>query len=142
MRRRFGRQQGLGGLGPVAEVNMTPLIDLAFSLLIIFMMTTPLLERTLPIALPVTDPDPAQASPQAVQAVHIDASGQFSWGAEPVSLETLSAYLAQLSQAPQPPVLHIRAAGQGTYQPVATVLSLAQRHGLTRVHLDTEVRAL
>ncbi len=143
MQRRFRSAQN--GLTQLSQVDLTPLIDLAFSLLLIFMITAPLLEQSLPIALPVTSAHAAQtASNTPVQVIGIDQNGQCYWGKQPVSLKTLEEHLAQLAEsADQPaqlaPILHIRAAGQGLYQHVVDVLSLAQRYQLTRVHLDTEV---
>lgn len=142
MRRRF-RSQGVGSDGSkTAYIDMTPLIDLAFSLLIIFMITTPLLERSLPIALPVTqkslEVNAAQSTP-AIEVIHIDEHAQYYWGTEPVSLEELTLRMAEAAKLPELPILHIRGAGQGTYQSVATVISIAERYHLTRIHLDTKV---
>ena len=47
----------------MTELNVTPLMDLAFSLLIIFMISTPLLEQTIPVNLPKQDSNSASARP-------------------------------------------------------------------------------
>ena len=68
---------------------MTPLIDLAFALLIIFMVTTPLLEQTIAVDLPVEAAKSQPEDREDFQALSIDRSGDYYWSDEQVSLEQL-----------------------------------------------------
>ena len=76
--------------GTIAELNITPLLDLVFVLLIIFIITTPLLENHVALKLPtstthVTPP----IDPKSIRTVSVDASGQVYLDNQPVDLATL-----------------------------------------------------
>ncbi|MEO0797010.1 MAG: biopolymer transporter ExbD [Verrucomicrobiota bacterium] len=125
----------------VSEINVTPLIDLAFALLIIFMITTPLLEQTIPLNLPSESKRPqSTASDLEIQVISIDKEGQIYWGEEPVSLAKLDDMLNGLSARPSPPVLRIRGDASIQYQRIIEVLDRVKAHELTRISLDTQVR--
>lgn len=138
MARKFHRRESLTAL---SEINVTPLIDLAFALLIIFMITAPLLEQTIQVDLPDQQPL-ASATPPDVpyQPVAIDAEGKAFWGDQPVTDEMLDQLLEDLSAQEDPPVLRLRADGGLPYERVITVIDLIQRNGLTKLSLDTEVK--
>ncbi|MBC2594210.1 biopolymer transporter ExbD [Ruficoccus amylovorans] len=125
----------------VSEINVTPLIDLAFSLLIIFMITTPLLEQTIPLELPVESQRP-QVSREDVQfqVISIDGAGQVFWGQDPVSMPKLNDLLASLAAEPNPPVISLRADRTIRYQKVIDVVNLIKEHKLSRLNLDTQVK--
>ncbi|MFR6034790.1 MAG: ExbD/TolR family protein [Bacilli bacterium] len=75
----------------MTELNVTPLMDLAFSLLIIFMISTPLLEQTIPINLPKQEENPSNARPEIeFQVISINAKGQIYWGKQPVDMVELN----------------------------------------------------
>ncbi|WP_269540137.1 ExbD/TolR family protein [Cerasicoccus fimbriatus] len=138
MARTFRRKQSMEA---VSEINVTPLIDLAFALLIIFMITTPLLEQTIPLNLPKEDQRDQAARPDMeVQVISIDEEGQVWWGKEPVSLAKLDDMLNGLSTRAEPPVLSIRGDASIHYQRIIDVLNLVKKHKLTRISLDTAVR--
>ena len=120
---------------------MTPLIDLAFVLLIIFMITTPLLEQTIPIHLPLEN-QKAQPSEEDIefQTIAIDKQGQLFWGKEAVSLATLDRYLENVSNRRNQPVISIRADREVPYQKVIHVIDQVKKNDLTRIDLDTQVR--
>lgn len=140
MARTFHRKQSMNSM---SEINVTPLLDLAFSLLIIFMITTPLLEQTIPLDLPAQN---HHGQPTAVstdfQSVSIDKTGQIFWGknAEQVSLQELDARLAGIAQMPNPPVIHIRGDAANSYQRIIDVLDKVKSHQLTRISLDTRAK--
>ncbi|MDP0494897.1 MAG: biopolymer transporter ExbD [Verrucomicrobiota bacterium JB024] len=138
MARTFRRKKSMTA---VSEINVTPLIDLAFSLLIIFMITTPLLEQTIPLELPVESQRP-QVSRESIefQVVSIDRSGQVFWGKDPVSLPKLNDLLANLATQPNPPVISLRADRTLRYQQVVEVIDLIKDNKLSRLNLDTQVK--
>ncbi|MGF1448385.1 MAG: ExbD/TolR family protein [Opitutales bacterium] len=138
MARTFRRREPLSAL---SEINVTPLIDLAFALLIIFMITAPLLEQSIAVNLPEEAIDAeTPVREEAVQEINIDAAGTVFWGARAVELEQLEEELAALALLPEPPVLAIRADREQTVQRLVDVLDLVKKHKLRRVSLETRVR--
>ena len=94
------------GLAAMTELNVTPLMDLAFSLLIIFMISTPLLEQTIPINLPKQEENPSNARPEIeFQVISINAKGQIYWGKQPVDMVELNSLLESMSKMPDPPAI-------------------------------------
>lgn len=134
MARRF---QARNRLATITEINVTPLLDLAFSLLIIFMITAPLLEQAIEIELPVESPQPAAERPLRMHSLGIDRDGRLFWDGEPVSAELLGVLLDRLAEQPDPPLLSLRADASLPYQQIITVLDMARVRGLARVHLET-----
>ena len=125
----------------MTELNVTPLMDLAFSLLIIFMISTPLLEQTIPVNLPKQDANSASARPDIdFQLITIKADGQIYWGKQPVDLVELNSLLASLSTTQDPPAISLRADRNLIYQKVVDVIDAIKRNNLTKLHLDTEVK--
>lgn len=125
----------------MTELNVTPLMDLAFSLLIIFMISTPLLEQTIPVNLPKQDANSANSRPDIdFQLITIKDNGQIYWGKQRVDLVELDSLLASLSKMPEPPAVSLRADRNLRYQQVIDVIDAIKRHNLTKLHLDTEVK--
>lgn len=125
----------------MTELNVTPLMDLAFSLLIIFMISTPLLEQTIPVNLPQQDANSASVRPDIdFQLITIKADGQIYWGKQPVDLVGLNSLLASLSKTQDPPAISLRADRNLIYQKVIDVIDAIKRNNLTKLHLDTEVK--
>ena len=125
----------------MTELNVTPLMDLAFSLLIIFMISTPLLEQTIPVNLPHQDANSASVRPDIdFQLITIKADGQIYWGKQHVDLVELNSLLASLSKTQDPPAISLRADRNLIYQKVIDVIDAIKRNNLTKLHLDTEVK--
>lgn len=125
----------------MTELNVTPLMDLAFSLLIIFMISTPLLEQTIPVNLPKQDVNSASVRPDIdFQLITIKADGQIYWGKQSVDLVELNSLLASLSKTQDPPAISLRADRNLIYQKVIDVIDAIKRNNLTKLHLDTEVK--
>lgn len=137
MARDFHRKDRLSAL---TEINVTPLIDLAFALLIIFMVATPLLEQTIPLSLPVESAKPRLSDPEDFQSVSIDPSGKYYWGDRAVSEQELGDLLDEMAMDPAPAVLSIRADAALPYQRVITLIDMIKQRKLTRISLDTKVR--
>ena len=87
MARKFHRKDRLSAL---TEINVTPLIDLAFALLIIFMITTPLLEQTVELNLPVEAAKKQAEDRENFQSISIDRAGAYYWGEGSVSEQQLA----------------------------------------------------
>ena len=87
MARSFTRKNKLS---VISELNVTPLIDLAFSLLIIFMITTPVIEQYNRVNLPDQSSSAKQPPPPAEDKyITIDQAGDYFWGKIPISIEDL-----------------------------------------------------
>lgn len=136
MARSFHRKDRLEAL---TEINVTPLIDLAFALLIIFMITTPLLEQTIEVNLPVEAAKSQAEEREDFQAISIDAAGRYFWGDERVSEQQLADLLDTMAMDPAPPVLSIRADSNLPYQKVITVIDMVKQRDLSKISLDTKV---
>ena len=135
MARTFRRKEPMSAL---TEINVTPLIDLAFALLIIFMITTPLLEQSIQINLPV-ESSRAQSDPEKnLRTISIDAKGRVFWQGDEVDLNRLNALLRDTSAMPDHPVISIRADADIRYQKVIDVIDLIKDHGLKRISLPTK----
>ena len=136
MARKFHRKDRLSAL---TEINVTPLIDLAFALLIIFMITTPLLEQTIEVNLPVEAAKSQAEEREDFQSVAIDRVGLYYWGDQQVSEQQLADLLDTMAMDPAPPVLSIRADAQLPYQRVITVVDMIKQRKLSKISLDTKV---
>ncbi|MFP4165572.1 MAG: ExbD/TolR family protein [Opitutales bacterium] len=136
MARNFHRKNRLAAL---SEINVTPLIDLAFALLIIFMITTPLLEQTIKVDLPIESAKSQTPDRREFQSITINESGELYWGNEQISMEQLEDLLDDLAADPDPPVLSIRGDAGLPYQQVITVIDRIKQRNLSKISLDTEV---
>jgi len=137
MARTFHRR---GQLEAMSEINVTPLIDLAFALLIIFMITAPLLEQSIDIDLPVESARPQSAKAPQMQDISIDADGRYFWGAEAMSAEQIDEMLALLALDPEPPVIRVRADASIHYQAVVDLIDMIKQHRLSKLSLETRGR--
>jgi len=130
-------------LHPIAELNVTNMVDLGFTLLIIFMITTtPELqqEQTIPVNLPGESRKPqAKPDPDTVyKAVSIDETGNFYYERQRVTFTQLSAELAKLAALPKQPVIRIRADMNLQWQQVVRLMDEITKRNLTKITFDTE----
>jgi biopolymer transport protein TolR len=127
---------------PISEMNLTNMIDLGFTLLIIFMIATPLIqqEQTIPVNLPVESTKAQQKPPSDLefQSVSIDRTGNFYLGNRRVTLIELSSNLAALSAKPKQPVIRIRADLTLQWQQVVRLMDEIKKHNLTKITFDTQ----
>ncbi|MEI6247739.1 MAG: biopolymer transporter ExbD [Verrucomicrobiota bacterium] len=141
MARSFSKQTRLHVM---SELNVTPMLDLCFVLLIIFMIATPVLEQTTAINLPKSDKGVGKAADSKTQYrfVSIGADGGLAIGNRAVNRQQLEVEFAQIAALPEAdqPVVRVRGDGGLTYQKIIDVLSLAKSKGLTKVALDSEIR--
>jgi biopolymer transport protein ExbD len=134
--RRFSQR---GQMVTLSEINITPLLDLAFVLLIIFVITTPLLEKGLSLSLPkATARQDKPIDPKNVRTISIDASGHYSIKSQPVNFNQLTVRLAQDYRANTNLVIYIRADQDGKYKYVADLIDSCQKNGITRYSLRTD----
>src|SRR3954468_21246670 len=91
--RRFSDRHALHTL---SELNVTPLLDLAFVLLIIFMITTPLMDNSVDVVLPTSNAAKNAISPDAVQNISLRRDGGMTLNSASTDLAALEAELARL----------------------------------------------
>jgi biopolymer transport protein ExbD len=137
MARDFKRENKLA---VISDLNVTPLIDLAFSLLIIFMITTPVIEQYNRIDLPDQAPGPIQPPPEIEDRfITIDAEGKYQWGKDSVSKGELEGRLDAIAEsAGEQPTIHIRGDRALPYQKVIDVVNMLKERNLTKLSLDTK----
>lgn len=132
--RRFSERHQLTTL---SELNVTPLLDLAFVLLIIFMITTPLMENSSDIVLPSGDPQAQPVNMEDVQSVSIHADGALTLNEAPMTLADIEASLAA-SRAEKPELaVIIRSHNERSVQNFADVLDTIKRAGVKRIGFVT-----
>ena len=127
-------------LAVISDLNVTPLIDLAFSLLIIFMITTPVIEQYNRIDLPDQTTNENQPPPEMDdQFITIDSDGAYHWGQDKVSKFELEAKLDEIaSSQEEQPVIHIRGDKSLRYQKIFDVINMLKARNLTKLSLDTK----
>lgn len=134
--RRFSQRSHLVTL---SEINITPLLDLAFVLLIIFVITTPLLEKGLDLKLPKLN---AQADKplekRDIRTVDIDPRGVYGMDRRVLKLDQLVAQLVQDYKYNPNLVVYIRADENSKTKDLAALIDACQRNGITRYSLRTE----
>jgi biopolymer transport protein TolR len=127
---------------PIAEMNVTNLVDLGFTLLIIFMIATPLIqqEQTIPVNLPSETKKSQEKPPPDTefQSVSIDKTGNYYLGSRHITFTELSSTLAAFAAKSKPPVIRIRADLTLQWQQVVRLMDEIKRHNLTRITFDTQ----
>lgn len=134
--RRFSKRSYLVTL---SEINITPLLDLAFVLLIIFVITTPLLERSINLKLPTGGTPDRFINRQNIRIVEISPQGVYLFERQRMqSLAELERALVTAYRANTNLIVRIRADENGPYKHVAAVLDVCLRNGITKFSLGTE----
>jgi len=120
--------------GPMANINVTPLVDVMLVLLIIFMITAPLMTHKVEIKLPeATLKEIAEASKITPITLSVMQTGELFWNDEPVSKAQLESRLSiEAQKTPQPP-LNVRADTTTKYRIVQEVVAMAQAQGMRKV---------
>ena len=137
MARDFKRKNKLA---VISDLNVTPLIDLAFSLLIIFMITTPVIEQYNRIDLPDHPSEQDQPLPEIDdEFITIDAEGTYHWGQVKVSKDELEERLDRIAASSgEQPVIHLRGDRSLRYQKIFDVINMLKARNLTKLSLDTK----
>ena len=133
-------QRGKGRRAPMADINVTPLVDVMLVLLIIFMVTAPLLTAGVPIDLPASRAQPLEQDQEPVQ-ISIDENGGIFIDREAVPQAALAAKLdaiaAKVGDNGKPPQIYLRGDQTLGYGKVMQVMGELNRAGLNRVSLVT-----
>ena len=131
-------QRGRGRRAPMADINVTPLVDVMLVLLIIFMVTAPLMTAGVPVNLPDSRAKPLDTQAKPIR-IAIDARGVIFLDEVAVSDATLPDALAQrvARAGAEPPQVYLRADRELPYAKVVGVMGALNRAGLNKVALVT-----
>ncbi|SPE50775.1 Biopolymer transport protein ExbD/TolR [Verrucomicrobia bacterium] len=124
--------------GSLNELNITPLLDLAFVLLVIFIITTPQLSNDLEMNLPSPKKEHPPTPPPKVNRLMVEASGRILLNEQTVELPVLKQTLLALKSTDPDPTVVVRGAADVDYQRVISVLDALQQADITKVGLATE----
>jgi Biopolymer transport protein len=146
MARTFRRNRQMHAL---SEINVTNLLDLAFVLLIIFMIATPLInqEQKIEVDLPVESARPQTPTPKDTKFVSITVKANGTYmidadGNRPLSARDLPGRLRALALAEgaKQPVIRIRGDAGVDFQKIVTLMDELKKTGFSQVSFDTQVK--
>lgn len=133
--RRFSQRSHLVTL---SEINITPLLDLAFVLLIIFIITTPLLTQSIDLRLPRGGSPDKHLSKSDIRTVEISNTGYYKFEGRQMALAQIISEIAQDYRSNPNIVVYIRADKDCRYDLVAQILDGCKKYGITRYSLRTD----
>jgi len=134
----FSGRRGRGARTPMAEINVTPLVDVMLVLLIIFMVTAPLLKAGVPVELPESRAKALSEEAQQV-TISIDRDGMIYLDDAAMAPGELPERLAAIAPGPdgKPPLVTLRADKALDYGQVIAVMGELNRAGFTSISLVT-----
>src|SRR4051812_25558267 len=121
----------------LAEMNITPLLDLAFVLLVIFIITTTPIVNDLAVDLPAAAKRPKDPKPK-VHYVTVEAGGKMYLGKDEVTTVTLQDKLVALRLEDPDLNMVIRGSGKTKYRNVVAIMDVLQQANVGKVNLATE----
>jgi biopolymer transport protein ExbD len=133
--RRYSQRNNLTSL---SEINITPLLDLAFVLLIIFMITTPLLENSMSLVIPSSGATNPPVNSSQVQTISIDRTETIKLNNQVVEADALTAQLVELKRANPDVAVVIRPDRELPVQKLITLMDALQRAEITKDGIATK----
>jgi biopolymer transport protein ExbD len=122
---------------PMADINVTPMVDVMLVLLVIFIITAPLFTHAVKLDLPAAQSAPAPEKPETI-TLSIDGAGKIYWNNAPIAQDELPAKMAAAAQKQPQPELQLRADKSTRYEVIAQVMAAAQNNGMTRLGFVTQ----
>jgi len=124
-----------GNNAAMADINVTPLVDVMLVLLIIFMVTAPLMSYEIQIDLPqqTRNPPPVQKDPPPPVRIRIDETGNLFWDNVPMPKAAVEASMLLEAQRDPQPLIELEASQEAQYQVLTEVLSMAKNAGLQKI---------
>ncbi len=133
----FGRLDRHAGAKPMADINVTPLVDVMLVLLVIFMITAPLMAGSLRLDLPGSE-SAEPGLPAQFVSLGLTPDGQVHLDDQPVTLEQLRQALSRRAQQDPDTEVQLRADAQVPYGRVVELMDIAQQAGLSRIGFVAE----
>jgi biopolymer transport protein ExbD len=134
--RRYSQRQNLSSL---SEINITPLLDLAFVLLIIFMITTPLLENSVGLIIPSSAENSLAINASQVQTISIARDESVRLNNQPVDLELLTDRLIEMKRANPELAVVIRPDRDLAVQKLIDLMDWLRRAEIAKVGIATRI---
>jgi biopolymer transport protein ExbD len=135
------RYSNRSNFSTLSEINVTPLLDLAFVLLIIFMITTPLLENSMNLVIPSSSAANAPISTAQVQTISIARDETIRMNNEIVDADSLATRLLELKRANPDVAIVIRPDRELPVQKLVTLMDSLQRAQITKVGIATKAES-
>ena len=124
--------------GAIANINTTPLVDVMLVLLIIFLITIPVITKTVPVTLPKAVNIPTQTKPENI-TIAVDRDGNIYYNESRLaSRQVLLGYIKEAAVKVPQPEIQIRADKDTRYEFVGRVMYAIQRGGIVKVGFLTE----
>ena len=123
---------------PMADINVTPMVDVMLVLLVIFIITAPLFTHAIKLDLPAAQSAPAPAEPSTI-SLSINGEGALFWNNDPITQDALNSKLIIAARQQPQPQLQLRADKGTRYEVIAQVMAAAQTNGLTKLGFVTDV---
>ena len=122
----------------MASINTTPLVDVMLVLLIIFLITIPVITKTVPVVLPKAVNIPTRTKPENI-TIAVDKEGNVYWNDKALpSRDALLAYIREAAVRKPQPEIHIRGDKDTRYEAIGHVMYAIQRGGIQKVGFLTE----
>jgi biopolymer transport protein ExbD len=122
---------------PMADINVTPMVDVMLVLLVIFIITAPLFTHSIKLDLPSAQSAPVQEKPETI-TLSINAEGKLFWNEAAITQQELTVKLADVAAKKPQPELQLRADKSTRYEVIAQVMSAAQNKGMTKLGFMTD----
>jgi biopolymer transport protein ExbD len=119
------------------ELNITPLLDLVFVLLVIFIITTPQMMNNLEMTLPSGNPPKSKDKPK-INQINVYANGQTFFNSELVDMATLKERLEDLQSREPDPSVVVKGDDKVDYQYMINVLDILRQLNITKIGLATQ----
>ena len=126
------------GHSSMSELNITPLLDLVFVLLVIFIITTPQLMNNLEMTLPSPNPPPPPKDKPKITKIEVDAGSHITVDGETVTVEQFTNRLAELKASNPDPEVVVKGDDETEYQGMVVVLDQLRRFDITKIGLATQ----
>jgi biopolymer transport protein ExbD len=122
----------------IAAINTTPLVDVMLVLLIIFLITIPVVNYSVPVELPKQRNEVRESKPEDI-VISVDAKGSLYWlDAKVNSVDDLVGRLKKIAVMDPQPEVHIRGDWKSDYEPVGKIIYACQRAGIVKIGFITE----
>ncbi len=121
---------------PLAEINMTPLVDVMLVLLVIFLVTAPMLNNAIKLDLP--SDKASEITEEKSIAIAIDLKGNYFFNDKLITLASLEAELQKAARDNKKQQVQLRIDTEVSYGKVSHILAIAQKYGLNNIGFVTE----
>jgi biopolymer transport protein ExbD len=133
----FGGFNENNNQAPMAEINVTPMVDVMLVLLVIFIITAPLFTHAVKLDLPNAQSTAAPEKPETI-TLSINAEGKLFWNNAEINDQELMNRFVIAAQKTPTPELHLRADKSTRYEVIAKVMAGAQNNGISKIAFVTK----